>query len=43
MQAVERQAYTPMRPGEIVDQAILTQDRTSNSGGRRGNAARKIE
>lgn len=43
MQDVERRAYTPMRPGEIVDQAILTKDRTSNSVGRGGKAAGEIE
>ncbi|HUV62995.1 MAG TPA: hypothetical protein VMW24_03800 [Sedimentisphaerales bacterium] len=43
MQEVERQAYTPMRPGEIVDPAILTKDRTSNSAGRRGKTEEGIE
>jgi len=43
MKEIERQAYTPMRPSEIADQAILTKDRISNSGGRRGKAEGEIE
>ena len=43
MKEIDRKAYTPMRPGEIVNQAILTKDRTSNSGGGRGKAATEGE
>jgi arylsulfatase A-like enzyme len=43
MKQIDAKAYTPMRPGAIVNQAILTKDRTSNLGRNRGAAAGEID